>query len=112
MKEKTSKTKKAKDDKIDTTKYTSKVSVHGEIASQPIVKLLDEFFANMNSGEQIDNEHLVTFLEDQNIRLTNSIKTDIPLYASKQTEAVKSGLIKRVKVNENNKYSKWVYTKV
>jgi len=98
---------------VDVSKYTAKTFGQGTGAtvSKEVIDALDNFFMQMSQGEVVDNASLVLYLEDQGITITNSIKTDVPLYAIPKTNAFTGKTLIRRKVNPTNKMSRWVYEK-
>lgn len=99
---------------IDVSRYINR-SVGQIVVDVKVIKLVDEFFANMSEGQSVTNKALVEFLVDNGIEIKNVIKTDVALNAVLKTVAYARGgeerTIDRVKSNPKILQSQWLYVR-
>lgn len=93
----------------DITQYLNKTPSGSQGGrTQACVGLIDNFFANMKSGDTVTNGALVGYLSDKGVVFTEKeIKTDVPLAAAPKTAALSSGVVTKAKADKV-----WVYTRV
>ena len=71
------------------------------------IETMDKLFSQMQKGEKTNNSQIVKYIEATlNEEIKADIKTDIPLFGSKKTNAVSSGLVEKIKEGRI-----WVYIK-
>jgi len=100
------KTQNTRTEKSEISKYLIS-GISENSVSIEYVQIMDKLFALMQKDEKTNNAQIVQYIEKEiGHELKADIKTDIALFGSKKTNAVDSGLIKRIKEGRI-----WVYIK-